>query len=286
MGAVDEVCDLDLDSAAEAIDRAMGALRRGVVTPMEAVTSIRGTASLFLRFAAVPAEDVDFLIQYARQAVEEVALSRDVMDPVLVEAFDEWLRGEHMVGGLQVQLDELIEGLVADAQDGSAIGRSGIADLCRTGRHSHRTLLHLNTAATQILRAAFEIGCAEGLRDAISPRFRDRGQVARPDKDGAEFVLVLNLLARLAVDPDSGAGARSALLDLADYVELTGAAVVRLPMHLLDDDDRARLLEIHERRVALLCDDPLVVPLGLSILRDNRVVRGALWQAFDARHIC
>ncbi len=44
-------------------------------------------------------------------------------------------------------------------------------------------------------------------------------------------------------------------------------------------------MEIHERRVRLFCDDPLFIPLGIELLRDNRLVRGALWQAFDARHL-
>ena len=79
--------------------------------------------------------------------------------------------------------------------------------------------------------------------------------------------------------------AAQAGLGEGDLVEVAGEAVVRLPMHLLDDDDRARLLEIHERRVNLFCDDPLFVPLGMDLLRDNRLVRGAVWQAYDARHV-
>jgi len=285
MHVADEVTDLDLESSAEAIDRTVTRLRQGVLTPTEAVALIKGTASLYLRFAAVPVDDVDFVIQYARCAVEELALSRQVMDPVLVEAFDDWLAGDHLVGELQARLDALIEPLKAEALDGSPFGRSEIADLCRSGRHTQRTLLRLTTAAGRILRAAFDVGCTEGLRDAVSPRYHDRGQVGRHDYDTDEFVLSLNLLARLAADPESGAGARSALIDLADFVEVAGSAVVRLPMHLLDDDDRSRLLEIHERRAALFSNDPMILPLSIELLRDNRLVRGAVWQAFDARHV-
>lgn len=285
MDSDEEVRDLDPESTADAIDRMIGSLRRGVVTPTEAFESIKGTASLFLRFAVVPAEEVELVIQYARHAVEELALCRHVMDPVLVDAFDDWLDGERVVAELQARLDALLEPLVAEAHDGSAFGWSEIAELCRTGRCTHRSVLRLTTAAAQILRAAFEIGCTEGLRDAVSPRYHDCGQIARPDKDPSEFVLSLNLLARLAGDPDSGASARSALLDLADHLEIAGEAIVRLPMHLLDDDDRARLLEIHERRVALFCEDPVMVPLGVELLRDNRIIRTAVWQAFDARHL-
>jgi hypothetical protein len=95
----------------------------------------------------------------------------------------------------------------------------------------------------------------------------------------------MNLLAQLACNAEHGECARGALLDLAEHIELTGEAIIRLPLHLLNDDDRARLVEIHEERVRLFCDDPLFIPLGIELLRDNRLVRGAVWQAFDARHL-
>lgn len=56
-------------------------------------------------------------------------------------------------------------------------------------------------------------------------------------------------------------------------------------MHLLDDGERQRLLAAHEARVELFISDPVHIPLGLELLRDNRVVRSAVWQAFDTWHI-
>lgn len=280
-----EVADLDLDATAAAIDRSLSSLRRGVISAAEAFAAIKGTTSLFLRFAVVPAAEVDLLIDYSRLAVEELALLPSVMDPVLMEVFDEWLHGERMVGELQARLDALLDPLLAEAEDGSSVGRAEIAELCRSGRRTHRMLLRVTGAAGQILRAAYTVGCAEGLRDAVSPEFYDWGQVARGQEDREEFVLAMNLLAQLAADPARGSGARSALIDLADHLEVAGEAIVRLPLHLLDDGDRARLLEVHERRADLMADGRFTSPVDVALLRDSRLVRGAVWQAFDARHV-
>jgi hypothetical protein len=238
-----------------------------------------------MRFAVAPADEIQLAIDYARQAVEELAFRPDVMDPVMVEHFDEWLRGQRMADEVQQRLDALLDPLVEWAAKGDADAFDELAELCRSGRQTHRLILSLNTAAAQILRGAHRAGCWAGLRDAVSPLHAGRGQLAGRHSHGDEFTLALNLLAHLAADAEHGASARSALLDLADHVELAGEAIVRLPLHLLDDDDRARLVEIHERRVGLFCDDPLFIPLSIELLRDNRLVRGAVWQAFDARHL-
>lgn len=277
--------NLDVDSVAEAIDGALGSQQRGVLTASEATESIQGTTSLYMRFAVAPPAEVQLVVDYARRAIEELALRPDVMDPVLVEHFDEWLRGQRMADEVQQRLDALLDPLVEWAAKGDIDAQAELTELCGTGRQSNRLILSLKTAAAQILRGAHKAGCWAGLRDAVSPDLRGSGQIASPDNSRNEFTLALNLLAQLACDPDSGADARRALLDLAQHVEMAGEAVVRLPMHLLDDDDRARLVEIHENRVQLFCDDPLFIPLSIELLRDNRIVRGAVWQAFDARHV-
>lgn len=285
MQGLEEATALDVEAVADSIDSSLGSLRRGVVTPAEALGAIQGSVSLFMRFAVAPTRDVELVLDYARAAVEDMAIRRAVMDPVLVEVFDEWLRGEGMVDELSARLDLLLEELVDRAGRGDHSAMADMAELCRTGRRSSPRLLRLTTSAERILRVASELGCADGLRDAVSPLHHSDGQIARRRDGTAAFVLALDLLAQLAVHREQGAQARSALLDLADHVEVAGEAVVRLPLHLLDDGDRDRLLEIHERRVALFCDDHRFGPLGTELLRDNRLVRGAVWQAFDARHV-
>jgi len=276
---------LDVDAVAEQIDKAVVLLRRGIVTAPEAAHKIQHSTSRFLRLAIASAEDVEIITEYSRAAVLEIAWRRDVMDPVLVEEFEEFLRGQLMVGDVQMQLELLLQPLVAAAVEGDSFALEEIASLCRSGHHTHRLIFCLNTSTQDVLRAAHSVRCAQGLRDAVSPEFRLRGQIAERDRFPQSYELALNLLAHLAADPEEGAAARSALIDLAEHAELAAEAVVRLPMHLLDKDDRARLLNLHECRTELICNDPLFLPLRIEDLRANRVVKGAVWQAFDAAHI-
>ncbi len=169
---------LDVESVAEAVDRALVQHRRGVLTATEAKESIQGSASLYMRFAVAPADEVDLAIDYARQAIEELALRPGVMDPVMAEHFDEWLRGQRMADEVQQRLDALLDPLVEWAAKGDANAIGELAELCRSGRQTHRLILSLNTAAAQILRGVHRAGCWAGLCDAVSPRHAGRGQIA------------------------------------------------------------------------------------------------------------
>lgn len=210
---------IDLEAAAAKIDGVVDALRRGVVTAGETVEAIKHATYEYMCLAVASAEDVDLLIDYARSAVRDVAWGRDVMDLALIEHFEEFLRGQVIVGDIQLRLDLLLDPLVARAAGGDGDAREEIADLCRNGFHSHRLLLSLSVSAGKILRAAYSVRCAVGLRDAVSPQFRGQGQIADRDRSIEDYLLALNLLAHLAADPDEGAQARSALIDLAEHVE-------------------------------------------------------------------
>lgn len=283
--ADEEIWVLDLNEAAELIDDAQSAFRRGVLLPLEGVEKICATTSQYVRHSPASAADVDLLIEYAREGVAAIAEAGVVNDPVLVEYFDERVTGDQLIDALQARLDLFLEPLELAVSRGDASAANDLEETCRTGVRSHRLLLSLSSAAEQILRTAYRLGLADALRDAVSPRNAHDGQVANRQHRPAASSLALDLLAHLAADPERGATARSALLDLAGFVETAGEAVIRLPMHLLDGGERQRLLAVHEARVELFTSDPVQIPLGLELLRDNRVVRSAVWQAFDARHI-
>lgn len=280
---IDEFDTLGLDEAAALVDGVISSVRRGVVTPLEAIEQICATAGQFLRYAPATVADVELMIDYARDSAAEIA--EEVRDPVLLEHFENLILDEGVTDLIQAQLAVLLERLESAAHAGDAHAAGQVEALCRSGVHSHRLLLSRWNASEQILQTAYRLGLADALGAAVSPAQRLEGQIAEPGQRPAAFELALNLLAHLAAQPEGGERARAVLLDLITFIETAGEAAIRLPIHLLDHDNRQRLLGIHEARVALFTSDPVQVPLALELLRDNRVVRSAVWQAFDARHI-
>lgn len=275
----------DVDAAAASVDLVLDRHRRGILTDLEAVGAVIETVREFVRWS-LDFGDADLIFDYGRHAVECLAsCGGTLVEPVLVDLYDEQVDSGATTDELQARLSILLESTEREAAKGSMWALDTIGEMCRSGHRTHRLLLMLTTAAEEILDVAYRVRHADALHDAVSPRFGDAGQIAHPVRNRRAFRVAMDSLAHLAADPRRGTAARAALLDLADYVETAGEAVVRLPLHLLDDSDRARLLEVHERRVALFTDQPIIVPLGLNLLRDNRVVENALWQAYDARHL-
>lgn len=279
-----DIGEMDLDGTVAVIDQALDGVNDGSVTGVEAVESIIGYVGLLLRFGAVDARDVEFGIEYAKATVEEIAEAPAVHDPVLVEYFEQWVCEAPLARELATRLDLLLDRLEQQLTIGTPEAREELVELCRRGHRSHTMTMATRAAPSRVLRTAWTHGVAEALAAAVSPLHAHEGQIANiRSTDSAQ--LALNLLAQLAADPDRGRGARRELLELARFVQTAGEATVRLPMHLLDDEDRTRLLEIHEERVELFHDENADLPLDLAVVRDNRVVRAAVWQAWDARHI-
>lgn len=278
------VDELSLDIVVKMVDMARDRMDEGVLTPVEAVEQINSRLGLFIRFGAVDGTDLELVIEYARVCVTEIANHPDVMDPVLVEHFEQWVTEAPLARELEIKLDALLERVEVAAAAGDEDTLHELVELCRHGRRDQQILLRLAGTAERILREAHRLGVAEALVGAVSPRFGYDGQIACI-YDTERSQLALNLLAHLAADPWRGAAARAGLLELTGYVETAGEAAIRLPMHLLDDADRARLVELYEQRVEVFNSDELAIPHGLATLRDSRVIRTALWQAHDARHM-
>jgi len=276
-----------LEQAAVAIDQVVDTVGRGIRTGPEAVDAIGRVVGEYL--ANVPAEpdEVELLLDYATGGAHQVAEDPQVHDPVLVEYASEVLGSVRIEPHLRAHLDLLLDRLDVAIRLGDPGSVDELVDLCRRGRRSHRHLLVLDGAAEQVIRLAYRLGRADALGAATTPGPEAPTALAHHYWCRPQFDLALDLLAHLAADPESASGvqAREHLLELVGFVETAGEAAVRLPLHLLSDEDRARLLDVHEARVSLFTADPLQVPVHLSILRDNRVVRAALWQALDASQI-
>ena len=69
---------------------------------------------------------------------------------------------------------------------------------------------------------------------------------------------------------------------IRDSPETAGAAALRLPVHLLSDGQRSRLLGIYEAQEANLGPEVVRIFIPEQQLRDREILRSALWQANDA----
>lgn len=277
----------DIDQAAAHIDDTLTCLRRGVLIPVEAVHAVAGQVAAYTRDAGFTPEDLSLLTAYARLVIADMARLSPVTDHSLEEYFDEVLLHHQLQGELQARLGMLLDSLESRARRGDPHAIDDFIDLCAHGYRTHRALLSPARAPYNIVRVAHRARLPQALAAAVSPINAGRGRIAGHSNNPDAFRLAFDLLAHLAADPQSltGPTARDALLDLAGYDETAGHAASRLPVHLLNDDEQRRLLQIHEARVDLYTSDPIQYPVPLATLRANRIVRGALWQASESRRL-
>ncbi|MCU1356360.1 MAG: hypothetical protein JWM89_1778 [Acidimicrobiales bacterium] len=276
-----------LEQAAEEIDTVVGHVADGIRTGVEGVDAVGRIVAQYL--GCVPAEpvEVELLLDYALEAAASISADPLVQDPVLVDYAAEVVGGVRAEPQLRAHFSMLIDRLDVAVRLGDAGSVDELVELCREGRRSHRHLLGLAEAAEDLLHLAHRLELPEALAAAARPAPGAEARLGHHHWSREQFVLALDLLAHLAADPysDAGVRARAELVELVAFVETAGEAAVRLPVHLLTEEERTRLLSIHESRVDLFVADPLQVPVHLAILRDNRVVRAALWQALDASRI-
>jgi hypothetical protein len=164
--------------------------------------------------------------------------------------------------------------------------RTRLVDLCAAGVDTHPRMFSTRGWGLEVLRLAYDHAQPRALHAALRPT--NTGRLATPRRDdGAAHWMALALLGHLASDPvrdDVAAVARAALVDLAGFEQVGSHAVVRLPPHLLDDDDRAALLEVLDRRERLLRTWQQEGFACRSTQRDVEMLRTVLWQAADCAH--
>ncbi len=276
-----------LDEAAALLDTVLATVSSGVRSGGEGADAIGRVVHDFLATSPAEPAEVELILDYARETGRRIAEDPDICDPVLLDYLDEQIARIRMGPELRAHLDLLLDSLDVRLQLGDPDVRQELVQLCEAGFVHQRNLLAVEGAPDRVVQLAYEHQLPEALAAAVRPAPHEHARIGHHHWNRPTFVFALDLLAHLAADPvsDTGAVARGELLGLAGFVETAGEAGVRLPLHLLTDDDRSRLLAIHETRVELFNTDPVHVPVGLHILRDNRVIRSALWQAWDAHHI-
>ena len=233
-----------------------------------------------------PRDDVSGLVDYCvLQATEVCALSL-FADRVLPQRLDHQLRWileqqceahtlGHLIRSLRVRLD-----------DGDELAKLELIDLCQHGYDSHQELFSSVGSERDIIDLAYNYSVVPALDAAVRPV--SPGRLASEEKSrGSALPRTLDLLAHLASDPihPSGTLARDSLVGLCAFGETAGPAAVRLPVHLLSEDQRARLFEIYEEQESRLGPNVVRIFIPEQQIRDREILRSALWQTNDACHM-
>lgn len=283
-GAITEV---NIDTTADRLDEVVTSVAKGLVSGLEGVDVLVNEVALYIGFTTDTADLVDLLVGLGHDGAVRIAEHPDVSDPVLVEYYDARVDGVVLGPAIRARLDHLVDDFRSRHERHDQDVAYELTEVCRHGMWSHRLLMSSPPTATALVALAHELRIPEALAAAVMPT-SGNSHIANQYRSTDDYHLALDLLAHLACDPDIEMSWRGvqALLDVAAHVETCSDAIVRLPIHRLTGDQTERLLSIHKDRVELFNEiDSVVVPLSLDLLRDNRIVRSALWQAYDARQL-
>ena len=266
----------------EAVDALAARCQQHRLTPDEFTTEITDVFYEYL-IDEDPRDDISSLVDYCVQVATEVCELTLFSDRVLPQRLDHQLRWILEQQGEAISLTHLVRRLKARLAEGDDIAKLELVELCQHGYESHQDLFSAVDSEQDILLLAHEYKVVPALDAAIRPT--SPGRLASEDKSrGMALPRTLDLLAHLASDPrhPSGTLARDSLTDLCAYPETAGPAALRLPVHLLSVDQRARLLSIYETQEANLGPEVVRIFIPEQQLRDREILRSALWQANDA----
>jgi len=273
-----------IEELAAMIESATDYFDRGVLSTTEVLGRITDLVVTFIGDTPAGPDDIQLVWDYAQLAVEDIVSRPDVSDPLLAEWFEESVQLNLRLPVLRARLEDLLSEITSAIRARDPHGAHDLVELCRTGWRTHRALLNVPGAVERVLDTAHRYDLPAALLAAIDPA-EDRAQIANARSSRSQCLHGLDLLAHLAAHPHSrsnGDEARDALLVLTSRFELAGEAAVRLPLHLLTDRQRSQLVDIVEARTDLFGDDPIEAFTSLDVMRDDRIIRHATWQAHDA----
>lgn len=270
------------DECVEQIDRSCQQFQRGIILPGEFQLKLGEAIGEYIGDDD-PRDDLDLLVAYAQSMLEPIASDPVGGDRAVFDVFDRLVRRLLHGPTSEATLSELLESIERRHRDGDPDAISDLGALCRSGRVDHPRLFMFAECACAVLHRSYALGAVDALVDAVHPRSAKSGQLGTPGAfGGVTRALSLDLLASLATnDTASGAAAVDALVELAGFLDVAGAALVRLPVHRLSMAHRGRLSGYLVGYEDLLVRDPILVPVtGMERLPD--VVRSILWLANDA----
>jgi hypothetical protein len=229
-----------------------------------------------------PRDDIVGLVDYCVQIASEVCELSLFADRVLPQRLDNQLRWILEQQGDGQNLGQLLRVLRARLAENDELAKIELVELCQNGYETHQSMFSAVDSERDLIALAYQYRVVPALDAAVRPIAP--GRLASEDKSrGVALPRTLDLLAHLASDPihPSGTLARDSLIGLCAYPETAGLAALRLPVHLLSDDQRARLHEIYVEHEELLGPEVIRIFIGEQQLRDREILRSALWQAND-----
>ena len=231
-----------------------------------------------------PRDDLPALVDYIVDWAGELSSLEMFADRVLVETVEQHLRWCLDRSELEVHLSRLLSEL-RDDLTAQFPDTTRLVELCARGVETNELMFSPVGAGTKVVELAYEFEVVEALDAALRPS--NPNGLAAPYRDhGNTFTVAIDALAHIASNPreQPGRQARQSLVELAGFVELGAWAALRLPVHLLDAEQRTELLRGYERRQELVVDKTLL-PNDESTLRELEVIRSAVWQATDAQSL-
>ncbi len=235
-----------------------------------------------------PRDDINELVDYIVEWAEELGSLEMFGDRVLVSTVEEHLRWCLDRSEIDYRLETLLIELEAGLTSGDPEATQRLVSLCRDGVDDHELLFSPVGAGSKVVELAHKYEVVEALSVALRPNHP--GRLAAPYRDhGKTFRFAFDALGHIAAQPNDGlsmftspsVAARDALIELAAYVEVGAWAALRLPVHMLDSDQRADMLKAYDQRQELVKTRTLM-PNDEGTLRELEVIRTALWQATDA----
>ena len=273
------------ERCATEIDRIAGLRHRKLIGVAEQEGRVAEAIAAYLGDDR-PEDDIDLLVQYARESLADIAEDPFAGDRTILDRFDRRIRGllHHPVS--RADLLGRHERIRAGFAAGESTAIEELRDLCGSGWRDHVRLFMFRENVLDTFHLAAEIGAVDALVDAVHPRRADDGQLGSEDLfDGTTRSAALDLLAVLANRDDAvGGTAVDALVELTGYLESAASAGVRLPAHRLTETHRDRILTYAEKFEELLDEDPFLLP-SEGANRIPGLLRSVLWLASDADHV-
>lgn len=277
------------------------AFERAVVAVEEAVDQCRGQAlsaeqfgwrsvDAFLTYLKEedPRDDVESFITYAvtwAEVLGDVSLFADQSLPSVVERRLRWCLERQ---SLRTRFDILLSNLERDLRRGDreAVGR--LVTIC--GNAAFTRMFQARHWGREVIDLAARHRLTGALYEALCPS--EPARLAHWKRDnGRTYLRALDHLGHLAAEPidtdGTAAAARDRLVDLARFGSTAGDAAIRLPVHLVDEEQAERLLDHFERRVEFhrwTLDEDGAAPSEQTD-RETAIIRTVLFQIKDAARL-